>query len=197
MTKERNSEPEDSAGSDPKPKLKVTDRRMFDAQGNPRQPDIDDAAPQREDSPETETSSAAEPATAEPLATDSEATAAAPEPESAAADAEAPASEPAGVTPDPADTEAEGASFADLPRDFSAFVESQYLEALIFLGAVPHPQSGETIEDPAFAGYKIDLLAMLQEKTEGNLTEQEARLIEDVLYQLRMLYVQKTKGAQT
>ena len=43
------------------------------------------------------------------------------------------------------------------------------------------------------ARYKIDLLAMLQEKTEGNRTPEESKLLDDVLYQLRMLYLQKSK----
>jgi hypothetical protein len=206
MTKEQDSKPEDSAASDQKPKLKVTDRRMFDANGNPRQPDIDESAVDRDESAAaTERSAVSEPAAAEPPAAEAEATAPPPEVAASAAESDATPAEPAATATEPeaagpADSEggqAAGASFADLPRDFSAFVESQYLEALIFLGAVPHPQTGETIEDPAFASYKIDLLAMLQEKTEGNLTEEEARLIEDVLYQLRMLYVQKTQGIQT
>jgi len=85
--------------------------------------------------------------------------------------------------------------FSQLPRDFTAFVESMYLEAMLYMGAIADPRTGETIEDVELAKYKIDLLIMLQEKTEGNLTTEEKQQFDDALYQLRMLYLQKTKTA--
>lgn len=214
-----------SAAQEEKPKLKVTDRRMFDTDGNLRQPDGDppesrDDAPSSPVTPPVEEGPKAAPApdSAAPAA-DPSAAASADDSGSAlftqsssAAPAAAP-SAPAAPTlagkdtgpaaagedlspaPDGKTEQAPGGSYADLPRGFAPFVESQYLEALIFLGEVPHPQTGETIEDPEFARYKIDLLTMIQEKTEGNLTDEESRLIEDVLYQLRMLFVQKTSPA--
>ena len=170
MSNESDSKPESSATSE-EPAIKVTDRRQFDSDGNPRQADADQVEPSHEVPPQTiedvTPPEAGSSATAEPAIPDETGT--------------QPESEP-------------DASLADLPRDFSSFVESQYLEALIFLGAVPHPQTGETIDDPDFARYKIDLLAMIQEKTAGNLTAEESRMMEDVLYQLRMLFVQKTKA---
>jgi hypothetical protein len=204
-----------TAAQDEKPKLKVTDRRMFDTDGNPRQPDGDsieayrdalasaeaaavEEEKAREAVPAPESAASAEDRGPAPAAEESS-----PAPAAAPSDA-TPVNEDSGPTaatedsaPAPA-SDADptpGGSYADLPRGFAPFVESQYLEALIFLGAVPHPQTGETMEDPEFARYKIDLLTMIQEKTEGNLTEEESRLIEDVLYQLRMLFVQKTGPA--
>ncbi len=88
------------------------------------------------------------------------------------------------------------AGISRLPRDFGAFVESMYLEAMLYMGAIADPRTGETIEDTELAKYKIDLLIMLREKTEGNLTPDEERQLEEVLYQLRMLYLQKTKTAR-
>jgi hypothetical protein len=177
MTNDRDDRPEGSASDGERPKIKVVDRRMFDTEGNPRQPEFDDSQTRSDDAaPAAAVEDASPP----------------PEPETSSMEQPAESESPPQSTS--TEEKQEEATFADLPRDFSAFVESQYLEALIFLGAMPHPQTGETIEDPAFASYKIDLLAMLQEKTEGNLTTEEARLIEDVLYQLRMLYVQKSKG---
>lgn len=85
------------------------------------------------------------------------------------------------------------ASIAELPRDFAAFVEGMYLEAMLYMGAIPDPRSGETVEDTELAKYKIDLLAMLQKKTDGNLTPEETKQLDEVLYQLRMVYVQKTR----
>jgi len=209
MSNETDSKLE-AAARDEKPKLKVIDRRMFDSEGNPRLPDGDstevpseapsppDAAAVEEASETTPTPVAALPTEdlSQTAAAEDSVTAPASEdsgPFSAGEDAGPAASDvdsspgPAGENdPDP------GGSYADLPRGFAPFVESQYLEALIFLGAVPHPQTGETMEDPEFARYKIDLLTMIQEKTAGNLTSEESRLMEDVLYQLRLLFVEKT-----
>lgn len=89
-----------------------------------------------------------------------------------------------------------GQSAAELPRDFGSFIESQYYETLLFLGAMRHPATGETVEDLDMARYKIDLLSMLQDKTEGNRSPEESRLLDDVLYQLRMGYLQKRKVAK-
>ena len=183
MSNESDPKPGASEASEEKPRIKVTDRRLFDTDGNPRQMETDQAEPARGDSSE------ATPADIEKAPE----VAAAPEPAAPEPTAPEPVSSPQPVT---ADERPSGESLADLPRDFSAFVESQFLEALIFLGAVPHPQTGETSDDPEIARYKIDLLTMIQEKTEGNLTADESRLIEDVIYQLRMLYVEKTKVAK-
>jgi len=202
MSNENDSRPEDAA-HDEKPKLKVTDRRMFDADGNPRQPDADrdeissdapapSAASPIEEAPQIEAAPEAAPKPEEAPAKEGPESAPIDAQDSPPSAAEASASQPTTSEPTTGGDPTPAGSYADLPRGFAAFVESQYLEALIFLGAVPHPQTGETIEDPEFARYKIDLLTMIQEKTEGNLSDEEAKLIEDVLYQLRMLFVQKT-----
>ena len=67
---------------------------------------------------------------------------------------------------------------------------------MLYMGAIADPRTGQTIEDIDLAKYKIDVLIMLQEKTEGNLTDDEQRQLEEVLYQLRMLYLQKSKAAK-
>ena len=85
-------------------------------------------------------------------------------------------------------------NIAQLPRDFSAFLEGMYLEAMLYLGAIPDPRTGEMIEDLELAEYKIDLLGMLQSKTEGNLDADEKERVVAVLYQLRMIYLEKTKS---
>ena len=72
-----------------------------------------------------------------------------------------------------------------------------YLEAMLYLGALPDPRSGEVMEDVELARYKIDLLAMIQEKTQGNLSDDEKQQLEKVLYQLRTVYVQKTQAADS
>ena len=76
---------------------------------------------------------------------------------------------------------------------FSTFVLSIASTALVHLGEVPEPESGEMREDLLAAKHNIDVLAMLKEKTEGNLDAEEERLVEGVLYELRMKYVIKCK----
>jgi len=104
-----------------------------------------------------------------------------------------PADGSTGEEPGDAAPQAAG-SIADLPRDFTAFIEGMYLESMLYLGALPDPRSGETAEDLDMAKYKIDLLGMIAEKTQGNLSDAEKQQLEEVLYQLRMFYVQRTTG---
>ena len=82
---------------------------------------------------------------------------------------------------------------ADAPKlDFNALVLSLGSSVIVHLGEAPDPTSGQKPEKPDFtmAQQSIDLLAMLQEKTRGNLTADEARFLENMLFDLRMLYVQ-------
>ncbi len=80
------------------------------------------------------------------------------------------------------------------PRmDFSTFVLSLSSSALTHLGEVPDPGTGQTQENLPMAKQTIDLLAMLEEKTRGNLTPEEARLLKDFLFEVRMKYVQKAE----
>jgi Domain of unknown function (DUF1844) len=74
--------------------------------------------------------------------------------------------------------------------DFTALVLSLGSSALINLGEAPDPVTGETQEpDFALAQQSIDLLALLQEKTRGNLTDDERRFLDTMLYDLRTRYV--------
>jgi hypothetical protein len=73
--------------------------------------------------------------------------------------------------------------------NFSTFIVSLSTEVLFHLGEFPHPVSGEKIKDLAFAKHVIDTLSMLKEKTQGNLTEEEQKLMEGMLYDLRMAFI--------
>ena len=85
-------------------------------------------------------------------------------------------------------------SCSELPQlDFATFVLSMSSSALVHLGEVPEPESGQVMENVLAAKQTIDILCMLQSKTKGNLTDQEARLLRDMLFELRMKYVQKAK----
>ncbi len=76
--------------------------------------------------------------------------------------------------------------------NFSTFVFSLNTSALLHLGEVPDPATGKQHVDLLMAKQTIDLLAMLEEKTQGNLASDEENLIKHILYDLRMRYVQKT-----
>lgn len=74
---------------------------------------------------------------------------------------------------------------------FSGFVLSLATTAALHFGDLADPQTGQPVEpDLESAGRIIELLEMLQTKTKGNLIPEEEKLLEDLLYELRMRYVQ-------
>jgi hypothetical protein len=79
-----------------------------------------------------------------------------------------------------------------LPKiDFSTFVLSINSSALVQLGLIEDPGSGQKTKNLPVAKQTIDLLAMLEEKTRGNLTTDEENILKNILYELRMLYVKE------
>ena len=77
--------------------------------------------------------------------------------------------------------------------DFSTFVISLSTQALMHLGEIASPLSGKVETDVPVAKQMIDILGMLREKTRGNLSASEDRLMEDILFDLRMKYVEAVK----
>ena len=73
--------------------------------------------------------------------------------------------------------------------NFSSLILSLSSSSLLHLGEVPDPQTGEKKKDLALAKHSIDIIAMLKEKTQGNLTDDEQKFIESVLTDLRWRYV--------
>ena len=61
------------------------------------------------------------------------------------------------------------------------------------LGEAPNPDTGKVEQDLPLARQTIDLVGMLEEKTKGNLTGDEERLITQILFDLRMRYVERSK----
>jgi len=76
--------------------------------------------------------------------------------------------------------------------NFHNFVLSLYTSVLFHLGEMPDPGSGKNEKDLRAAKQTIDILAMLQEKTKGNLDKSEKDLIEGVLSESRMRYVKES-----
>jgi hypothetical protein len=77
--------------------------------------------------------------------------------------------------------------------NFSTFIISLSTQALMHLGEIANPLSGKNEADIPVAKQMIDILGMLQEKSRGNLDAGEERLIEDILFDLRMKYVEAVK----
>lgn len=73
--------------------------------------------------------------------------------------------------------------------DFTHFIFSLSTSALIQLGEVEDPFTQTTAKNLPLAKQTIDLIGMLKEKTKGNLTPEEGKLIESILYDLRIRYV--------
>ncbi|MCB9253129.1 MAG: DUF1844 domain-containing protein [Bdellovibrionaceae bacterium] len=77
--------------------------------------------------------------------------------------------------------------------DFSTFVFSLATGALINLGLSPDPITKKTHKDVNLAKQNIDILAMLVDKTRGNLSNEEAELVTSLLTEVRLRYVEATK----
>lgn len=75
------------------------------------------------------------------------------------------------------------------PGNFAALVSMLTTQALFALGVLKVEGQEEKEPDLEMAKYNIDMLETLQEKTKGNLTEQEEKVLEDTLGQIRMAYV--------
>lgn len=79
------------------------------------------------------------------------------------------------------------------PVDFTTFILSLASTALIQMGEAPDPDTGEHVKQLELARETINLLGMLREKTRGNLTDEETRFFDALLYDLRVRYVEATK----
>lgn len=158
---------------DEQPTFKVTDRRLFNADGSPR-----DLPP--EETPEPKAAAAA----------------------AAAQTAEAqPEPEPVARPEPPAAESEEEFSEADLedardPTSFVAFIMSIASNAASALGMMEHPVTHQREVDVELGKHWIDILGMLQKKTANNVTPQEKRMLEGLLGDLRMQYVSLVNSPQ-
>ncbi|MEL6177533.1 MAG: DUF1844 domain-containing protein [Myxococcota bacterium] len=75
------------------------------------------------------------------------------------------------------------------PMNFSGMVISFGTSALVSLGQVPNPETGTLTPDLVSAKQTIDMLGVIAEKTQGNLTPEEEQLLTKLLFDLRMGYV--------
>jgi hypothetical protein len=151
--------------------FKVTDRRLFNQDGSPR--DI-----VREEEPPAAVAETAEPVsqTSAPAPTSS-----APEPAEVRTLETAAGIESGGVSEEPTN--------ADDPASFVNFLMSIASNAAAALGMMEHPVTGERGVDLPVGKHWIDVLGMLQKKTRGNLNREEAQILEGILSDLRMQFV--------
>ncbi len=75
------------------------------------------------------------------------------------------------------------------PPDFGSLVGMLATQAVMYMGTMADKNTGAAIFDPEYAKHMIDLLGMLEEKTRGNLTEDEARDLGQILHELRTRFV--------
>lgn len=117
------------------------------------------------------------------------------EKERLAAEQAAKSAQPAGAAGPAAATagrpRAEAPEQGGLPEPtFANHVAAMASQALLALGAVPDPQTGRRYLDLELAKYYIDTLRMLEQKSTGNLSEDEKAQMDNALYQLRSAYIQ-------
>ena len=72
---------------------------------------------------------------------------------------------------------------------FEVLVTMLFTQAMATLGQIPNPSTGEAEVNKPFAKHYIDTLELLDEKTKGNLTDEESKILSEALHALRMMYV--------
>ncbi|MDX9912087.1 MAG: DUF1844 domain-containing protein [Phycisphaerales bacterium] len=84
----------------------------------------------------------------------------------------------------------------DAPLDFQDLVGALATPAMMYLGMIPDPQSGRAVLAPDIAQQHIDLLGVLQEKTRGNLSEDEQQLMDQMVTELRYAFVETARAIE-
>ena len=89
--------------------------------------------------------------------------------------------------------EAPSAGGRQLPAaSFETLVSTMTTQALFAMGEIPDPQTGQRMAHLDLARHHIDMLAVIEEKTKGNLSKEESDMIATTVYELRNRYVQLT-----
>ncbi len=81
------------------------------------------------------------------------------------------------------------------PATFEFLAHTLFTQALMALGRIPNPITKKAHRNLPTARHFIDTLTMLEQKTSGNLTEDERRMLEEIQHQLRMMYMNDQDGA--
>lgn len=86
-----------------------------------------------------------------------------------------------------------GNSKSEAEPEFNVFITSLGMQAMIFMGEMPNPVTNETKVELDRARYLIETITMIGNKTKGNLTPEEQKLMDDILYGLRLKYAEMVK----
>jgi hypothetical protein len=78
---------------------------------------------------------------------------------------------------------------------FQTLVSTMVTQALFAMGAIPDPNTGQRVAHLDLARHHIDMLGVLEEKTKGNLEEDEQKMLSNALYELRMQYTELSRQA--
>ena len=97
---------------------------------------------------------------------------------------------PAEGPPGSAPAGPEGAPRELPPANFATLVSALLTQVLLALGGVEDPRTKKRYVDLGLAKHHIDMLSVIEEKTKGNLTDDEKKLLDGALYETRMQYVQ-------
>lgn len=171
--------------SDEQGNFKVTDRRLFNADGSARE-----VPPEEKPEPAREVKAEEVPAEAAPSAP----AAPAPVEFSGVGDTDAPVASTDQPSTDSDVDEAELLGAED-PASFANFMMSIASNAASSLGMMEHPVTGKREVDLELGKHWIDILGMLQQKTRGNLLAQEQQVLEGLLADLRMQFVSLTNAS--
>jgi hypothetical protein len=167
--------------SDEQTNFKVTDRRLFNPDGTPRE-----VAPEEAPKPIPAVEAAAPSPPPTPAASNETAS-----PESRQPDPQPPTTETSGA----AEANEDELSALDDPAGFVSFVMSIASNAASSMGMMEHPVTHSREIDLEIAKHWIDVLGMLESKTRNNLLVQEEKILEGLLADLRMQYVSMTGSA--
>jgi len=78
--------------------------------------------------------------------------------------------------------------------NFALFLSTLAMQAYVAVGEMPDPQTNKKNENLQQAQYMIDVLSLIEEKTKGNLNQEEESMLSSILYELRMKFVEKKKA---
>jgi hypothetical protein len=81
------------------------------------------------------------------------------------------------------------------PANFRTLISTMVTQALYAMGAIPDPQTGQRVAILDLARHHIDMLGVIEEKTKGNLDEEESKMLSTTLHELRMQYMQLSQQA--
>ncbi len=82
------------------------------------------------------------------------------------------------------------------PANFESLMSTMVTQALFALGAIPDPRTGQRVQHLDLARHHIDMLGVLEEKTKGNLTDEEQKMLSSTTYELRSRYIQLASAAR-